>query len=151
MSFLPYKIISTISEDSQTMTYLSQNELLGQKVVLKCLKDDFLKDKAVCDSFRAQAQTQARHTHANLPVLYDLIEKNEALFTVSEYIQGENLQQYIAKNGAMTDIKILEKTNATIDNEAIRVLKSLRSKWTPGIKNGEAVRTLFTLPITVVL
>ena len=101
--FLPYKIISTISEDSQTITYLSQNELLGQKVVLKCLKNDFLQDKAVCNLFKAQAQAQARHTHANLPVLYDLIEKPDALFTASEYIQGENLQAYISKNGAMTE------------------------------------------------
>ncbi len=100
---LPYKIISTILEDSQTITYLSQNELLGQKVVLKCLKNDFLQDKAVCDYFKVQAQTQARHTHANLPVLYDLIEKQNALFTVSEYIEGENLQIYLSKNGAMTE------------------------------------------------
>ena len=57
----------------------------------------------------------------------------------------------IEKNGTMTDIKVLEKTNNTIDNEAIRVLKSLRTKWSPGFKNGEPVRTQFTLPITVVL
>ncbi len=57
----------------------------------------------------------------------------------------------IEKNGTMTDIKVLEKTNSTIDNEAIRVLKSLRTKWSPGFKNGEPVRTQFTLPITVVL
>ena len=57
----------------------------------------------------------------------------------------------IEKNGTMTDIRVLEKTNATIDNEAIRVLKSLRTKWSPGFKNGVPVRTQFTLPITVVL
>ncbi len=102
-SLLPYKIISTISEDSQTITYLSQNELLGQKVVLKCLKNEFLQDKTVVDAFKAQAQAQARYTHANLPVLYDLIEKSDAVFTVSEFVQGENLQTYISKNGAMTE------------------------------------------------
>lgn len=57
----------------------------------------------------------------------------------------------IEKNGVMTDIKVVDKNNYSIDNEAIRVLKSLKTKWTPGIKNGEPVRTLFTLPITVVL
>lgn len=116
-SLLPYKIISTIFEDSQTITYLSENELLGQKVVVKSLKTDFLQDKTVCDFFKAQAQTQARYTHANLPILYDLIEKPEALFTVSEYIQGENLQQYIAKNGAMT-----EENASTAFSEILDVL-----------------------------
>jgi protein TonB len=57
----------------------------------------------------------------------------------------------IEKNGTMTDIRLLEKTNSTVDKEAIRVLKSLRTKWAPGFKNGEPVRTQFTLPITVLL
>ncbi|WP_395067044.1 energy transducer TonB [Flavobacterium sp.] len=57
----------------------------------------------------------------------------------------------IEKNGAMTDIEVLEKTNETVDKEAVRVLKSLKTKWTPGIKDGAPVRTRYTLPITVVL
>ena len=57
----------------------------------------------------------------------------------------------IEKNGTMTDIEVQEKTNETIDNEAVRVLKSLKTKWSPGIKDGQPVRTRYTLPITVVL
>ena len=57
----------------------------------------------------------------------------------------------IEKNGSMTDIEVLEKTNETVDKEAVRVLKSLKTKWTPGIKDGEPVRTRYTLPITVML
>ncbi len=56
----------------------------------------------------------------------------------------------IEKNGTMTDIEVPEKTNETVDNEAIRVLKSLKIKWSPGIKDGEAVRTRYTLPIVVI-
>jgi len=55
----------------------------------------------------------------------------------------------IEKNGTMTDIDVVEKTNPTVDKEAIRVLKSLRLKWSPGFKDGEAVRTRYSLPITV--
>ena len=51
----------------------------------------------------------------------------------------------------MTDIEVTRKTTPEIDKEAIRVLKSLKTKWAPGIKNGEPVRTQFTLPITVML
>lgn len=57
----------------------------------------------------------------------------------------------IEKNGSMTDIEVTRKTTPEIDKEAIRVLKSLKTKWAPGIKNGEPVRTQFTLPITVML
>ena len=49
----------------------------------------------------------------------------------------------------MTDIDVVQKTNPDVDKEAIRVLKSLKTKWEPGYKDGEAVRTRYTLPIVV--
>lgn len=55
----------------------------------------------------------------------------------------------IEKDGSMTDIKVLRKATPSIDREAIRVLKSLRTKWKPGIKNGKPVRTEYKLPIKV--
>jgi protein TonB len=62
-----------------------------------------------------------------------------------------NVAFVIEKNGAMTDIKVLENDNSDVAKEAIRVLKSLKTKWVPGVKNGQSVRTQFTLPITVQL
>jgi len=49
----------------------------------------------------------------------------------------------------MTDISVKENPGNGLDKEAIRVLKSLKTKWSPGIKNGQAVRTQYNLPITV--
>lgn len=57
----------------------------------------------------------------------------------------------IEKNGTLTDIKVIEKTNSTITKEAIRVLKSLKTKWSPGYKDGQPVRAYFTLPLSVVI
>lgn len=62
-----------------------------------------------------------------------------------------NVSFVIEKNGTMTDIKVIEKTNPVISKEAIRILKSIRTKWSPGYKDGEAVRAYFSLPITVLL
>jgi len=57
----------------------------------------------------------------------------------------------VEKDGSMTDIKVLKSSNYSLEKEAIRVLKSLRTKWAPGIKDHEKVRTLYKLPITVTL
>lgn len=57
----------------------------------------------------------------------------------------------IEKDGSMTDIKVLRNPGYGLDKEAIRVLKSLKTKWKPGILNGQSVRTQYTLPITVML
>ena len=55
----------------------------------------------------------------------------------------------IEKDGTMTDIKVLRSFDKALENEAIRVLKALRIKWSPGYLDGEKVRTLYTLPIKV--
>jgi protein TonB len=55
----------------------------------------------------------------------------------------------IEKDGSMTDIKVVRNPGYGLDKEAIRVLKSLRTKWSAGMKNGKKVRTQYTLPILV--
>jgi protein TonB len=55
----------------------------------------------------------------------------------------------IERNGVMTDIQILRNADQDVDREAIRVLNSIKIKWKAGVKNGQAVRSRFTIPITV--
>lgn len=55
----------------------------------------------------------------------------------------------IEKDGSMTDIKILKDPGHGLGQEALRVLKSLKTKWTPGILNGKSMRTAYTLPIVI--
>jgi protein TonB len=55
----------------------------------------------------------------------------------------------IEKDGKMTDIHVLKDPGYGLGKEAVRVLKSLRTKWAPGMLNGRAVRTAFNLPISV--
>jgi periplasmic protein TonB len=57
----------------------------------------------------------------------------------------------IEKDGTMTDIKVLRSSDKALEKEAIRVLKSLKVKWSPGYLNGDKVRTLYTLPIKVAI
>lgn len=55
----------------------------------------------------------------------------------------------IEKDGSMTDIRSLRSTDKNLEREAIRVLKSLKTKWEPGYQNNKPVRTLYMLPIKV--
>nr|WP_315157971.1 energy transducer TonB [uncultured Flavobacterium sp.] len=55
----------------------------------------------------------------------------------------------IEKDGSMTDIRVLKDPGYGLGQEAIRVLKSLKTKWTPGILNGKPMRTAYTLPIVI--
>jgi protein TonB len=55
----------------------------------------------------------------------------------------------IEKDGSMTDIRVLKDPGYGLGREAIRVLKSLKTKWTPGILDSKPVRTAYNLPITI--
>jgi protein TonB len=55
----------------------------------------------------------------------------------------------IEKDGTMTDIRILKDPGYGLGQEAVRVLKSLKTKWNPGILNSKPMRTAYTLPIII--
>jgi hypothetical protein len=55
----------------------------------------------------------------------------------------------IEKNGTMTEIHVKNNPSDALAAEAIRVLKSLKTKWTPGTIGGNPVRTAYNLPIIV--
>lgn len=54
----------------------------------------------------------------------------------------------VEKDGSLSDYKILRDIGYGTGEETIRVLK-LSPNWTPGKIDGEAVRTMYSLPITV--
>ncbi|RDI58238.1 energy transducer TonB [Flavobacterium glaciei] len=55
----------------------------------------------------------------------------------------------IERDGSMTDIQVKRDPGYGLGKEAVRVLKSLKTKWTPGMIAGKPVRTAYNLPITI--
>ena len=59
-----------------------------------------------------------------------------------ERIEGKViLSYYIEKDGSIGEIKVVKSVHPLLDNEAIRVIKSM-DKWKPAIQRGEIVRIL---------
>jgi len=56
----------------------------------------------------------------------------------------------IEKDGSLTDIKVLRDIGHGTGEEAVRVLKEC-PKWLPGEQNGQKVRVLYSLPISIQL
>jgi len=71
-------------------------------------------------------------------------------------IEGEEtIRVYVAfvieEDGTMSNIKVTRDPGYGLGQEAIRVLKSLQTKWTPGRIAGHPVRTSYYLPISIKL
>jgi protein TonB len=56
----------------------------------------------------------------------------------------------VEKDGSLSNIKVTRDPGFGLGKEAVRVLQSIKTKWTAGIQNGEKVRTAYNLPISVV-
>ncbi|HJR99612.1 MAG TPA: energy transducer TonB [Flavobacterium sp.] len=74
-------------------------------------------------------------------------------FTSPTLEEGKKVRIFVSfvveKDGSMSSIKVLNNPGAGLEKEAIRVLKSIKSKWTPGMVNSTAVRTAYNLPIVI--
>ena len=62
-------------------------------------------------------------------------------------IQGRVICQFVVeKDGSITDIVVVRGVDKSLDNEAIRLIKTM-PKWKAGKQRGKAVRVKFTLPV----
>lgn len=62
-------------------------------------------------------------------------------------IQGKVFIQFvIEKDGSISDVKVLRGVDSSLDQEAVRVVKSM-PKWKPGMQRKKPVRVSYTLPI----
>ena len=55
----------------------------------------------------------------------------------------------VEKDGSLSNITVPRSPGFGLDLEAIRVLKSIKTKWEPGMYKGKPVRTSYSLPIVI--
>lgn len=74
-------------------------------------------------------------------------------FRTPEVANATTMKVYVSfvvePDGTLSNIKATKDPGYGMGAEAVRVLKSLKAKWTPGKKGGRTVRTAYNLPITV--
>ena len=62
-------------------------------------------------------------------------------------VQGRVICQFVVnRDGSIVDVEVVRSVDASLDKEAIRVIKSM-PKWSPGQQRGKLVRVKYTLPV----
>lgn len=77
--------------------YLAEDQRLGRRVALKFLTAHGSADPEARDRLVREAQAAAVLRSPHIAVTYDLIEHEQALFIVMEYVEGELLSARIAR------------------------------------------------------
>ena len=90
-----YKIKEKRGSGGMALVYEAQDILLDRKVAIKMLRPEFVSDEDFINKFRHEAKAVARITHPNVVSIYDIVESEDSLYLVMEYIEGKDLKTVI--------------------------------------------------------
>lgn len=103
-----YEILEKIGEGGMAEVYKAKCHLLNRDVAIKILKPEFSKDETFVKRFRAEAQSAASLTHANIVSVYDVGSEDGINYIVMELLETKTLKDYIEENGAMPSDLVLK-------------------------------------------
>ncbi len=105
---LNYLIGKKLGEGGVGTVYLATHTQLGRQVAIKVLNPELVNRAEVKERFRQEASTLSALQHLNIVTLYDYWEDEKGLFLIMEYVEGLPLDEYLQKNGKISEKKALE-------------------------------------------
>lgn len=88
-----YQIIQEIGQGGTGIIYLAEHLRIQKRVVVKKIKDNFAGQ--IDGRARAEVDIMKRLHHTYLPQVYDFLILDSSIYTVMEYIDGQDLQHYL--------------------------------------------------------
>ena len=99
-----YQILRRLGRGGMADVYLAKQISLDRNVALKVLKPELAKDESYVQRFRQEAQAAARLRQANIVQIHEVGEREGYHYISQEYVQGRNLNQYLARHGAVEPV-----------------------------------------------
>lgn len=104
-----YKILNLLGKGGMATVYLAKHQSLGKKVAIKILNDNLARDSNIRNRFLSEAKSMANMSHPNIIPVVDLVEDENNVAFVMEYVEGKTLKEYLATKGGLSNavIKVL--------------------------------------------
>jgi serine/threonine protein kinase len=109
-----YKIIRLIGEGGMASVYEAEHEMLGTKVAIKVLNPILSANAQIKERFRNEAKLMASLDHPNITKVIDFDEQPQQLSIVMEFLNGEDLNDKIKRNGPLTEKEITDVFSQTL-------------------------------------
>jgi serine/threonine protein kinase len=100
-------VLGELGRGGMAQVYRAVHEPLQREVAIKELLPESIKDKEALSRFRREALALGSFHHENIVTIYDLIEKNDSLFMVMEYVDGPTLADLLKDGPLPPDVTAL--------------------------------------------
>ena len=99
-----YNVLQLLHHGIGGDVWLAEHKALGSKRVLKVIE----KNHPQYDVLAREARILQQCQHSSIPIIYDILEFDTQTYIVEEFIQGETLKQYIARQGSLSASLLLD-------------------------------------------
>lgn len=114
---------------------------------LNCFSQENNQDKEK-ESYKYNTIEKKPEFPGGMEAFFKYIGNNYKTPKVSNLSGKIYLNFVIEKDGSIVEVKVLRDLGYGTGEEAVRVL-SESPKWSPGMQNGQPVRVMFNLPISI--
>jgi predicted Ser/Thr protein kinase len=103
----PYEVRRLIASGGMGVVYLAHDTALDVPVALKALRPEFAGTEARRHRLQEEARIAARlSSHPNIATIHALLEQDDQIFIVSEYVRGRTLRECLADGPLAPDTAI---------------------------------------------
>lgn len=117
-----YLVLSRLGRGGMADVYAARDMALERDVAIKVLRPDLAQDRDYIARFRREAKAAAKLNHSNIVQIYEVGEDASRHYIAQELISGQNLREYLQRNGAITPqqaIEILYGVASALDAAAV--------------------------------
>ncbi|MDD4753379.1 MAG: Stk1 family PASTA domain-containing Ser/Thr kinase [Desulfitobacteriaceae bacterium] len=110
-----YEIIEKLGSGGMSIVYKGLDTLLNRLVTIKVLREQYASDEDFVRRFQREAQSVASLSHINIVSIFDVGFEENLHYLVMEFVEGQNLKEYIREKGKVSPKEAVPITMQILD------------------------------------
>src|SRR5512146_1368075 len=95
------RIVREIGRGGMGVVYEAFQDGLDRPVAVKALDTKLTRSKEIVERFRREGRAYARLRHEAIVQVHDIVEKDDGLYLITEFVDGADLARVLAQGGAL--------------------------------------------------